>query len=505
MSRKLKVALGIVAALVALLLILAVTGVYVAQSDWLREKVRARIVTELEKSTGGQAEIGRFKFDWKTLTGEVDDLVLHGTEPKSGPPLLRVKVLVVGLKIVSLAKRDIDIAFLRAEEPKAYLLVAADGSTNIPNPKVPRAANSQSPIQTVLDLKVGELALNHGEVEVHAAGQAPKTTGYDAVGSNLQVNLGYEPTGPDYKGTVKLAPLQVRYGTYAKTELQVDLAFVASKNRLQFSSVKLDSAESHLTLSGGLSSFTNPIVTAQYTGNISLKEAGSLLKLKSRQSGTVELAGNIRYASTSDYDVTGKLHGRDVAFAQPGLSLRNVRLDAGIEADPKKIKFDTVRVNALSGTLAGEGEIEGFDSFQVKGKLEHFDIRTLAALATTAKLPYDGAVSGPFELHGRLTDSRNQHFVASTRLGVVPVRGVLPVQGVLDAKYQGAGDVITIAPSYLTLPNTRLDVSGVLGRSLQIRLESHNLNDLMPVLAMGGTKSVPISLGSAKSAGSVVV
>ncbi len=95
--------------------------------------------------------------------------MVHGMEPRSGPPLLRVKTLVVGLKIISLAKRDFDIASLRADEPKAYLLVAADGSTNVPNPKTPRAKSDKSSIDTVLDLKVGEFALNRGDVELHAA------------------------------------------------------------------------------------------------------------------------------------------------------------------------------------------------------------------------------------------------------------------------------------------------------------------------------------------------
>ena len=504
MSRPIKITLRLLGGLLAFLVVIAIVGVYIAQSDWLRERLRGTIVSQLQKATGGQAEIGKFKFDWKTLTAELDGVVLHGTEPKNGPPLLRIKTLVVGLKIISLAKQDFDIAFLRVEEPKAYLLVAADGSTNVPEPKGLQPKSKNSPIESLLNLKVGELALNHGEVAVHAAGQAPKTTGYDAMGSNLQLNLGFELAGLDYKGNIKLAPLQLRYGTNTNTAVNVDVAFAVAKNSLQISSGKFDTAESHLDLSGSLTNYTNPVVTAQYSGKISVKEAGSILKLKSRQSGTVELAGNARYASATDYLVTGKIHGRDIAFTQPGLTLRNIRLDTGIESDPKRVKLDAVRVALLGGVLAGEAEIEGFDNIQAKGKLEHFDVSTLAALATKQKLPYDGAVSGPFDIRGRLSDSRNQHLTASARLGIAPVAGQMPVQGLLDAKYVGAGDVITIAPSYVALPNTRLDLSGVLGDTLHVRIESHNLNDLLPALAMGGTKSIPVSLGSAKSAGSVI-
>ena len=504
MSRKFRISLGVIGGLIALLLIVAITGVYIAQSDWLREKVKAAIVAQLEKATGGQADIGKFKFDWKTLTAEVDDLILHGTEPKTGPPLLRVKTLVVRLKIVSLTKKDIDIALLRAEEPKAYLLVAADGSTNIPSPKVPQPKSDKNAIQTILDLKVGEVALNRGEVEIHAAGQAPKTSSYDAVGQNLQVNLGYEAATPDYKGTVKLSPLQLRFGQYANVPVNVDLALVLEKNKLTIAGGKFDLPESHFELSGGLNSFTNPVVTAQFRGDVSVKEVGNILKLKSRQSGAVELGGNVRYASGTDYSITGKIQGREVAFAQPGLSLSGVRLDSNVEVDPKKVKLEGLRIAALGGTVAANAEIENFDEFQAKGKLEHFDVRTISALATTQNLPYDGAVSGPFEVRGRLTDSHNQHLIASTRLGIVPVQGSLPVQGVLDVKYQGARDMVEIAPSYIQLPNTRLDLSGTLGEILKIRVESRNLDDLLPALAGSNMKTLPVTLSGGNAPGSVI-
>ncbi len=496
MKRPAKIALGVVGGVVALLLVLALTGVYIAQSDWLREKVRVRIVSELQTATGGEATIGKFRFDWKTLTAELDDVILHGTEPRTGPPLLRVKTLVVGLKIVSLAKRDFDIAFLRAEAPVAYLLVAADGSTNVPNPKAPRAKSDKSTIETILDLKVGEFALNHGQVDVHTTGQVPQTHTYDIVGHKLQVNLGYEPAGPDYKGTVKLAPLEVRFGPYANTPVNVDLALTIRKDRLLVTSGKLDTPESHVELSGDLSSFTNPIVTASYTGKLSMKELGQILNLKSRQSGTVDLNGQARYVNANDYLLTGNVKGREVALATPGLNIRNARLDSAFELDPKKLKLDALRVAALGGALSGSAELNDFDSFNAKGKLSGFNIRALAALATKEKLPYDGAVSGPFELHGRLSDSRNQHLAVSAKLAVTPVKGSAPVRGIVDARYDGPSDTLTIAPSYIALPNTRLDLSGVLGQTVKVHLETHDLNDLLPALASMGTKTLPVSAGS---------
>ncbi len=503
MNRRTKIALGVTGGLVGLLLLLGLIGVYIAQSDWLREKFRIRIVTELETATGGEVTIGKFKFDWKTLTAELDDVIIHGTEPRTGPPLLRVKTLVMGLKIISLVKRDFDISFLRAEEPKVYLLVGANGSTNIPNPKVPTKSD-KGPVETILDLKVGEFAINHGQADVHTAGQVPRTQSYDAVGQNLQVNLGYEPAGPDYKGKLKLAPLQLRYGPYANVPVDVDLDITLEKNRLRVTGGKLNTADSHVELSGELNNFSNPVVTAQYTGKFSVKEAGEILKLKSRQSGSVELGGNARYVNATDYLVTGSIRGREVAFAQPGFSIRNARVDSALAIDPKQVKLDGLRVAALGGTFAGNASIEEFDRYEAKGKVTGFDIRSLAALATKEKLPYDGAVSGPVEVHGRLSDLHNQHLAVSAKLAITPVKGSEPVRGILDAKYDGASGMLKLAPSYITLGSSRIDLSGVLGQAVKIHLESKNLNDLLPALASAGTKAMPVSLVTGSAAGSVI-
>jgi len=105
-ARRIWIAAGIVAGLAA---VLAVSAILVLRSDWLRGKVRDRIVAEVEKATGGRAEIGAFRFDWKQLRAEVDGFVLHGSEPAGGPPLLRADAIVVGIKVISVVERSVDL------------------------------------------------------------------------------------------------------------------------------------------------------------------------------------------------------------------------------------------------------------------------------------------------------------------------------------------------------------------------------------------------------------
>ena len=69
------------AGIVTLLLLLGIAAVLILPSAWFREKVRVRMITEIERASGGRTEVGDFKFDWKALTAEVTPFALHGTEP----------------------------------------------------------------------------------------------------------------------------------------------------------------------------------------------------------------------------------------------------------------------------------------------------------------------------------------------------------------------------------------------------------------------------------------
>src|SRR5579859_7462112 len=83
--------------------VVAVTaGLYALRSAWLANELRHRAIAAIERNTGGRAEVESFRYDWRTLTLEFDNLILHGTEPANEPPLFRASVLRIQLKIVSL-------------------------------------------------------------------------------------------------------------------------------------------------------------------------------------------------------------------------------------------------------------------------------------------------------------------------------------------------------------------------------------------------------------------
>src|SRR5262245_25103946 len=106
------------------MLILSAVAILVLRSDWFHDQVKKRIIAELERATGGTATLGDISYDLRLLTVRFQDLTLHGREPAGAAPLLEAKSIEVGLKILSLWKREVDVQSVVVVEPKVNILVA---------------------------------------------------------------------------------------------------------------------------------------------------------------------------------------------------------------------------------------------------------------------------------------------------------------------------------------------------------------------------------------------
>src|SRR5688572_26846068 len=121
--RSVKRLVWVLGSLSGLLVVLGVSALLVLRSNWFREKVRSRVVYEIERVSGGRVEIGALNIDWSNLKAEIAPFVLHGTEPANEAPLFRAESVQLGLRIVSTFKRDVDLASLVVDRPQINLLV----------------------------------------------------------------------------------------------------------------------------------------------------------------------------------------------------------------------------------------------------------------------------------------------------------------------------------------------------------------------------------------------
>ena len=522
----------IAAGMVGLFLIVAVvSGILILRSDWFRGRVRDRIVSEVERATGGRAEIGSFRFDWKQMRAEVDGLVLHGTEPAAAPPLFRADAIVIGIKIVSIMKRAVDLQYLDVMRPQINVILYPDGRTNLPAPKVRSAGKSA--IETILDLAIGRFSLQNGSFEVAGKGRTP----FAAQGRNLRAQFAYDLAGPRYQGQISIAPASFAWDGRQPVPLDVSLALGIAKNRVQIDSGRVATAQSQAEFSGVIDSLTNFSGTLEYKVRASLGEVNRVFDLRTELEGPVTLTGKAAFHGASDFTAAGVLHAAGVFFhPDPHYTLRDAQLDGAFHADPQRIQVTGLRISGLSlaSLTAGHKELEPFPvsgkietvtlrhktidasgihfdtlagNFEgkaqfadlrlvhVEGAIAGFDVREMVRVYNSQGVPWDAAASGPVDLHVTLGDSSSLRLTAQTAIS--PLGSGAPVRGSIQAAYDGTADTLDLGTSWLMLPSTRLDFSGVLGKQLRVRADSHNLDEVLPAF---NVSALPVKLQNGEAA-----
>ncbi|MFN7997233.1 MAG: translocation/assembly module TamB domain-containing protein [Bryobacteraceae bacterium] len=537
MRRRLRwlwIALG---GLTALALVVAVTGVLILRSDWFRDKVRRRIVAEVEKATGGRADIESFYFDWGHMQARVDRLVLHGTEPPDAPPLFQAKSVEIGIKIISVLRSDVDIRSLQVTSPQVNLIVYPDGRTNVPSPKVKHAGKGT--VETILDLAIDRFDLTDGNLAIQGKGKTP----FEARGRNLRAQFTYDPMAPRYQGRISIAPAEFRWPDHRSLPLDVAVALALEKNRVQIDSGRVATQQSQAEFSGVVENLADPLVSLQYTVRAALADVVRTLDWRTQLEGPVQLSGLLRFRSTSDFLATGTLRANGLYFRpDPHFTLRNFTAEGVTTVNPRQVEVSAMRIaglasaaivgdkraqeqiplkgrmekvvlrqkvltasgihiDQLGGAFSGKAEILDFDQLSVEGDISSFDVQQMLRVYNGQTVPWDAAASGPVQLSVSLRRGTNLQLAG--HVAISPAGPGPSVHGSIDASYDGPHATLDLGRSFLALPSTRVDFSGVLGRQLQVRVDSRNLNDVLPAF---NVTSIPVSLqnGEAHFAGSVV-
>ncbi|MGO4883955.1 MAG: translocation/assembly module TamB domain-containing protein [Bryobacteraceae bacterium] len=494
------------------ILVAAVSAVLILRSDWFREKVRARIVTVVERATGGRAEVGAFRFDWKQMRAEVDGFVLHGSEPPDGPPLFRAGAIVLGIKVVSVLKQAVDLQYLDVRRPQIYVVVYPDGHTNLPAPKVRRAGKGA--IETILDLAIGRFGLENGSFEIAGKAKTP----FDAQGRDLRAQFAYDGSGPRYNGQLSVMHGAFTWGQYRPVPLDVSLALAVERDRVRIDSGRVETAQSQAEFAGAIDSLSNLSGELQFTVRVSLAEAMNILKSRTPLEGPVTLTGRASFHGASDYQASGALHAAGLLLRpDPHVVLRDFRADGAFTLDPQRIVVSGLRIGGqamasltgtklepfpvsgriqtvvlrqknidaggihiemLDGSFEGKTQIADFSRVHVEGAVAGFDARETMLVYDQQSIPWDAAAAGPVELSATLGQPTSVRLTA--RMSISPKGAGAPVHGSLEGAYNAANETLDLGTSWLALPATRLDFSGVLGRQLHVRADSHNLDEVLP-------------------------
>src|SRR5262245_29813364 len=92
-------------------------------SDSFRERVRARVVAQLERMTGGRVELDSFSWKLSQLRFEARGLTIHGLESPAEIPYVHVDRVAVQLKIISLLERKISLHEVITDRLTVHLML----------------------------------------------------------------------------------------------------------------------------------------------------------------------------------------------------------------------------------------------------------------------------------------------------------------------------------------------------------------------------------------------
>ena len=271
-----------------------IVAVLVKQSPSFRQGLLARAESNLYETTGARIAVRDFSLDFFPLNLTLYGVVVRGSEPQFGEPLLRADYVGAGIEMRSLLGRKWSLREVVIDHPVVHLFVNQAGETNLPQPET----NSRSKA-SVFDLSLRELRLHDAEVDCNE-----KKLLLDGNWNNLHAAIDFDSSAKQYRGIVHYAEGKVKYGQYPPLVHSLDLSLYAGATKVTVDHLALFSGKSRITVTGSVEDYSHPAVQATYDAHIATSDAGPFLKnISLPTAGVVDVAGTVNYRRDPNHPV----------------------------------------------------------------------------------------------------------------------------------------------------------------------------------------------------------
>jgi translocation and assembly module TamB len=495
MSRRAKVLLWCAGGAVVLFLLAVAAGIAVVRTAWFQDKVRDRIVAEVQRGTGGRAEIGSFRFDWHTMTAEAAPFVLHGTEPPGATPLFRAGSIRVGLKIVSMMERSVDIQSLTVEKPELTVVVRPDGSTNVPQPHIPRRTGTF--VEQVLKLAIRHVAFNNGFIDYNS-----QRVPLDLQGEHLATVLVYDSRRRQYRGEISFSPVHVTAGAAHDLAFNLAASIITDKYGLHIADGRLLMPHTRVDVTGAMLNWASPEAELAVHANIAVADVRRPLGLTLSDRGDLNFDGHC-YIGSSGLHLAGRATGRGFNLHAPQLDLQTASFSANADVTNSRVDLSGLVFSTLGGTFQGRIAMKDWKNFRVDGQVHAVSIRQLTRAQSFLVPPWDGTLSGPLRASGVLTAGGLHDVVAEATMEVAPAATGPGVTGHVKTNYDQRAGVLRLGQSQFNTGRSRVALEGTLGQSLNVNVDTSNIDDVLPFISLARVtppQRVPVGLVNGSSA-----
>ena len=531
---------------VAAFLVVLCVGLWYITTDSFQAYVRARMVAEVERITGGKAEIGSFHIIPFRMQVEVRDITVHGSEAKGEPPLVHVDHLLAHGKLDSLLRTQLAFHSLTLEHPVVHVAIASDGTTNVP--RIPQQQTmGGNPIEPLFALNIDHLAVKQGEL---IWGDREIPLDFAVHDTGLQMDYSY--LRGRYESHFTVGKVDTNYDGFRPFSWMMTIDFSLGTNSAEVKSVKWNSGRSHLEASGRITDFRNPQLDATYNAHADLAEVAAVVRQAELREGIAEFKGSGRW-TLDEFNSSGAVVLRDLNWQDDQVALKKGSAAGDFSVNDQQIKLSKLQGKLFGGSIAGDAQIDnwlhsipalppgksqkGRENMPVimaarppakKGMKEkfpgvqtgvvHLRLRDVSAGDVAEALDVPAHPLHRFRPAGVATGSIDASWKGSPKdteiafaLDVTPPAnppgGTLPMTARLQGMYRLGSDTLELAQFSLSTPASRIQAAGTLSASssLHMSLATTNLEEWTPLItALGGPTNLPFRVDGSATFNGVV-
>lgn len=510
-------------------------------TDSFQSLVRRRLVEEIERITGGHAQVASIHTVPFHLQVELRNVTVRGREAQTDIPLAHADAITARFKISSLLRSELAFSQVILDHPVIHVIFNPDGSTNFP----PRAANiaGRNAVEKLFALSINHFELRHGQIiwENLPGKIQPIPVDFNARDTSAQMD--YSFLSRRYDGRLLLGQVDSKLPDCKPFAWMTALEFTLGSNSAVISSLKWNSGHSRFLATGQITDFRHPHLQGPYEAHLDLEEVAAIARRHDLRSGVLDLKGHGDW-SLEHFSTTGLLSLQNFAFQDDQVSFSKASLTAGYAVSDQQFSLSKLQGKIFGGTFEGEAEINQWlapaqhltatarkalttatisavpsskvrspqarASFQVATARIHvinLSADELASALNTPAHPFPAfhpaaLLSGSFSTRwqGTPRDAEIQ-FDADLNPFAATARGQLAIAAHATGVYRAANDSLDLPRFTLATPNSHLQASGTLSASSSVRLSvsTSSLADWLPFLsAVRGPEIFPVSLdGSA--------
>ncbi len=468
------------AAIAVVIPALVITAVLVFQSGWFQERVRERIVRELEYGSGARVELGNFSFDWRSLQATVAPLVLHGTESATEPPLVRVEEVSIGLRVISALERRVDLSSVRLNRPSVYIAIYPDGKTNLP---VPRAALDKTSWGAyAVDLAVGRYEIVDGLVEFD-----DRELPVNLRGEDLRLEMNFEAAAQRYRGELASRHLHLAFPLATPVEFDTAATFTLERDQLSFTRLRLASGQTRVDLSGAVSGLRAPSGEFRVKALVATRDVVAMFSLPLEPVGSAAADGTLNVSLGPDprFTLDVRATARGLGYGHDRINIRNATASAGLVWNPEGVTLRGLLMEAMGARFSGSATVSSNAQLHLEGDFENIELADALGALTARPTPWAATLAGGLTLNTG-PGWTSVDLDATSR--VIPESGVPTIAGEVALHYNQQSRLLRFDNSRLATGSTSVDFSGVPGESLDVRARSANPADVLPALGLLNVK-----------------